>query len=295
MATQMTSLPATEDQIKHAVRLIEDASGKALKQLALDEDAMQRLVQLGVAGIMPHILTILQGLTVTDEFADEETKPKYGYPSSYKSARPAIEQMAALKAAFPTLKSYDSVLAARDVLAGTEGNFLIPDWRILAPTYVEAVELMLAALKKSCNGRFKNYRENQLGANQLRESGKKAAAFQKLREEQAGHDVLVVFAQLGARHGGRSVKRARVVMGGNEFGLGVFEIGCMLLTHPERLKHYTDLWIDCAGDEYALSAGGDPCSVPHFRSGGGRIILGSRVVGRPHDCGSASALVAPLE
>jgi hypothetical protein len=32
-------------------------------------------------------------------------------------------------------------------------------------------------------------------------------------------------------------------MNANECGLGAFAIGIMLLTHPERLKHYDDLWI----------------------------------------------------
>jgi len=49
------------------------------------------------------------------------------------------------------------------------------------------------------------------------------------------HDILVVPAQFGLRHRGRSVRRVREVMNANEFGLGVFAIGIMLLTHPERL------------------------------------------------------------
>jgi len=35
-----------------------------------------------------------------------------------------------------------------------------------------------------------------------------------------------------------------------EFGLGAFAVGIMLLTHEDRLQHYDDLWIDCAGDEF---------------------------------------------
>jgi hypothetical protein len=60
----------------------------------------------------------------------------------------------------------------------------------------------------------------------------------------------VVPAQFGIRHRGRSVRRAREVMSANECGLGAFAIGIMILTHPERLSHYNDLWIDCAGDEF---------------------------------------------
>ncbi len=43
----------------------------------------------------------------------------------------------------------------------------------------------------------------------------------------------------------------------NECGLGAFAVGIMLLTHPERLQHYDDLWIDCAGDEFHDPQGSD--------------------------------------
>jgi hypothetical protein len=38
----------------------------------------------------------------------------------------------------------------------------------------------------------------------------------------------------------------------------------MLLTHPERLNHYDDLWIDCAGDEFAPAADGRFWGAPLF-------------------------------
>ena len=54
----------------------------------------------------------------------------------------------------------------------------------------------------------------------------------------------------------------------NEFGLGVFEVGILLLTHPERIMgNSTDiLWIDCAGDEY------NECA-PYFRDLDGCLHL----------------------
>ena len=53
-------------------------------------------------------------------------------------------------------------------------------------------------------------------------------------------------------HRGCSARRARVSMAGNEFGLGVFTVACMLLTHPERLSSEDTLMIDCGGDEYSV-------------------------------------------
>ena len=288
----ITSVPATEGQNKHARRLIEDAADGALKELCLDKGAMQRLIEQGSDPIRLQLITLLRGLALTDEFADEEADSGFGYLSGYKKPNPAAQQMADLKREFPQLKSYDESLANGACPPNTEGNFLIPRWRDLAPTYGEALELVLAALKRSRNGRFVNYREKQLGSQRLKESTKKIAMFKKLGDEQKEHDVLVVAAQFGIMRRGKSVRRARVIMGGNECGLGAFETGIMLLTHPNRLQHYDDLWLDCTGDEYAPGTGGVFSSAPYFGFDGEDLRFGAGDVGDPYGrYGSASAFV----
>jgi hypothetical protein len=90
------------------------------------------------------------------------------------------------------------------------------------------------------------------------------------------------------------VRRAREVMNANECGLsecglGAFAIGIMLLCHPERLKHYDDLWIDCAGDEFAPDADGVFSESPYFRFLDDGVRFDARVVGHARDYyGSAS-------
>jgi len=74
----------------------------------------------------------------------------------------------------------------------------------------------------------------------------------------------VVGAQAGLLHRGSSARRTRVAMAGNEFGLGVFAIGCILLTHPERLSTGDTLMIDCSGDEYSVRADYTFDRVPLF-------------------------------
>ncbi len=292
MATQSTPVPATEGQIKHAIRLVTDATDKALHELALDKDAMQRFVELGVVGIMPHVLTLLRGLALMDEFADEEVESEYGYLSGYKQANAATDQFAAIKSIFPQAESYDMALAAKDAPVGSEGNFLILPWQKVAPTYREAVEIVLAKLKETRNGRFQNSRNGQLGPSYLREGDKKIKAMKKIAVEQSGHDVLVVSTQLGIRHRGRSVRRALAVMSGNEIGLGAYEIGFILLTHQNRLQHFDGLWIDAAGDEFAPDADGDFCRAPCFDFDGGGLGFDAYDVDNPHEyCGSASAFV----
>ena len=295
MTTESTSVPATEGQFKQMRRLVEDAAEKAARQLGLDKDAMQRLVEFGVVGLVPHLVTLFTNLVVTDEFADEEVPSTYGYLSGYEHAKAAAEQLATLKALFPQLESYDATLAAKDALPGSEGNFLIPDWRVIAPTYGEAVAAVFTKLSETRNGAFYNYWDDQLGSEYLKEGTKKAGAFQKLREEQKEHNVLVVQAQFGIRHRGRSVQRARVVMGSSEFGLGAFEIGCMLLTHPDRLANYDDLWIDAAGDEFAPDADGVFSSAPYFYFDDGKLEFYSDDVDYPDgNFGAASAFVVSV-
>jgi len=289
----MTAKPITSGQSKQIRRFVEDATNSALEELAFDKDAAQRVIEQGNE-IEALVLDMLRGLAVTDEFSNEEVASSYGYLSGYKP-RPVSEQMAALKAIFPGLKSFDKSTAAKELPPGAEGMFLIPRWETLAPTYGQAVEVVLAKLAESRNGKFVNYRENQLGPNQLKESTKKAAMFQKLGDQQKGHDVLVVAGQFGIRHRGKSVRRARVVMGGLECGLGAFEIGIMLLTHPERLQHYDDLWVDCAGDEYAPDAGGGFYGAPYFRFYDEYLEFDADDVGNPGDYDGSASAVLPSE
>ena len=65
-------------------------------------------------------------------------------------------------------------------------------------------------------------------------------------------------------HRGCSARRTRAAMAGNEFGLGVFAFGCMLLTHPERLSDSEALMVDCSGDEYSPRADYTFDRVPLF-------------------------------
>jgi hypothetical protein len=115
---------------------------------------------------------------------------------------------------------------------------------------------------------------------------------QQLRDAQKS-DLLQVPAQFGIRHRGRSVRRAREIFAVNEFGLGAWEIGCMLLTtHPERLNDYNDLWIDCAGDEFKPSDESEFSRAPVFSFRGGKPMFGAGEVGIANDdYGSASAFL----
>ena len=116
-----------------------------------------------------------------------------------------------------------------------------------------------------------NFREGQLGPGYLRQSERTLSKLRMLMEQQSGSDILISLSQLGIRHGGRSVRRAREVFPANEYGVGAKDAGTMLLTNPVRLQHDDDLWIDCAGDDFAPEACGRFRWAPCFYFDDGEV------------------------
>jgi hypothetical protein len=151
-----------------------------------------------------------------------------------------------------------------------------------------AVRLIHEKIAASRN--FCNYREGKITSAHLRVHTRTISALEQLGRQES--EILIIAAQLGMSHRGRSVRRAREVMRASQFGLGSFAVGIMLLTHPERLQHYDDLWIDCTGDEFSPGADGDFSRAPVFRFSGGGVWFGAgRVDGASDYYGSASGFL----
>ena len=259
----------------------------------IDGEGLERALDNGDelrVAVIQTITSKLRELSIPNEFADEEVVSSYGYLSGYRKPKSITEQCNILRKLFPGVGNALEKLAEQPVLTGAEGWFAIPKWQTIAPTYGEAVEKVLAKLSQTREGKFYNYCKGQLGPDRLRQSIK---AFQKLEGEQKDYDILVVAAQFGINHRGRSVRRACEVMNSQEFGLGAFAVGIMLLSHPERLQHYDDLWIDCAGDEYdCLVSGVRFDYAPGFRFEGGGVSFGTRWASGMHvRYGSASGFL----
>jgi hypothetical protein len=227
---------------------------------------------------------------MSNQFVDEEVESSYGYLSGYKPDG-ITKQTDVLRQLFPGISlRVDEKLVEQPLPIGAEGWFAIPRWEKLASTYGEAVEKVLGMIKKNRSDKFSNYCEGQLGPQHLRRHERTLKRFEIIAEQQKDCDILVVAAQFGLKHRGRSVRRAREVFAANEFGLGVFEIGCMLITHPERLQHYDDLWIDCSGDEYRFEASGYLDGAPYFSFSDGFVEFHASGVDRAFArYGSASA------
>ena len=284
-----TLITVTDGQKKQVKRFAEDAVDRAIVEGLLDKDGIQKLIENGDE-FQLRIVTGIRELSVSNQFADEEVQSSYAYPKGYK-VKGITEQTNILRQLFSGIGFADEKIAEQPLPSNAEGWFAIPKWQTLAPTYGEAVEKVLAMI--ASKRKFYNYRDGQLGVEYLRQHAKTVKMFQQLGDEQKDFDILVVPAQFGLRHKGRSVRRAREVFTANEFGLGAFAIGIMLLTHPEREVQWEQLHVDCAGDEFSPGAGGVFSNAPVFDFDGGEVRFNAYWFGDAYrHFGSASAFVS---
>lgn len=232
-----------DEAVQHAYRTVIEQLDRQSAQAVLE--AAKKL-KPEVSGLL---VEAIQRHTISDKFKDEEVASNRVYPPTYR-VRPIEAQVTALRTLFPVLESCHEKLARKPLLEGAEAWFAIPRWQALAPTYNEAVEMLLGAL--ATKRKLSNRIVGKLGEKFLRQSERSKLAEKILAEQQGGNDILVVPAQGGMLHRGCSARRTRASLAGNEFGLGMFSIGCMVLTHPERLSTADTLMIDCGGDEYSV-------------------------------------------
>ncbi len=243
---------ATAGQIRMLGQVATAAVLKSLEETSLNNIDAQRIIEHGdkfSIGIRESVTRLLQGLSASDTFQNEEVLSDEGYYSGYEP-KSIAEQMKILRGLFPKIGNADESLAEGKLPLGAEGWFAIPRWQDFAATYAEAVEIALAKIEEVYGDNFYNCHKGRLGLYSLRQSVETADMLERIGQEQEFYDVLVIPAQFGLRHRGRSIRRSVEVFADDEFGLGVFAICIMILTHPERIMHHSDLWIDCFGDEY---------------------------------------------
>lgn len=282
----------------HAVGLFEAVYNKS----KLDDARAQRLNERG-GELQDGIAKLIAELSVSNQYANEEVRSSYTYPKEYKGPKPIVDQIKAIAKIFG-LDPSQAIEFAKNLPAipeGAEGWFAIPSVDALAKKhfpevtdpvqkYCQAVQLVHAKIAASRS--FYNYREGQITPAQLRVHARTAHALDLIAEPQKG-DILIVAAQLGMRHRGKSVRRAREVFTANEFGLGSLAVGSIVLTHPERLVRWEELDMDCAGDEFSPEADGDFSLSPYFDFVDGEVRFGTYFVAYPHDhFGSVSGFLS---
>lgn len=227
---------------------------------------------------------------------------KYIYPKVYKGPKPISKQVEILKSSFPEISNstYDEAIATRPLPEGAEGYFAIPRWRALMTglTYRprirgEAIEKVITMI--GLKRKFLNKLAGEVGADHVRPRRKSVRMFHALEYQQKGHDILIVPAQFGLAHQGRQSLFLDFTQyfRENEFGLGIFEVACMLLTHPKRLMSCRQLlWVYCAGDGFAHGVGDQFRDLPFFCYSGGGVGLGVDWFSSNSEyCGAASAFL----
>ena len=244
----------TEQQNRMLEEFLTDAAQEACRTAIeqLDRQSAQSVLDMGrklKAEVAERVVEIVQRHTSSDKYKDEEVGSDRVYPPTYR-VRPLEAQVTELRKLFPGLGSCHERLGRKPLPEGAEAWFAIPRWQAVAPTYCEAVERMVEVL--STRRKFSNRIIGKMGDKFLRPCERSKLAQKILCDQQEGNDILVVGAQAGMLHRGSSARRTRVTMAGNEYALGVFAIGCLLLTHPERLSTGETLMIDCGGDEYSV-------------------------------------------
>ena len=294
-------------QIKLITRQISDVADSDLVQealAALTKKGAERLKSHPdfVSTLRQRVVETVAEFSVVNEFANEEVESRYGYLSGYSKPLDLNAQCNQLRILFPGGLGFANQDLLMRIEKGevklpqhAEGWFAIPNWqknpKIFGSTYSEALLVILDTIKKARDGKFWNYRDGQVEKKHLRQSAVSREAWAKLAKEQGDADILIIPAQFALRHRGRSVRRARVIIEDTpgEVGLGAFATGAMLLTHPNRLKHLDDLWIDLTGDEWSPGGDGDFSESPFFGFRGDEVKFGTGYVDCPCVCcGSAS-------
>ena len=244
----MADVFMTDDQKDKIIGLIKNG----LNKLLLNKQRAQNVIEFGDIAqdkINEVLFNIATG-SMADYYTNEEIDTDCSYPREYKPT--SIEkQINVWQKKFPGLSTENVIKIANQITLPMEAEnlFIIPKWNRIAEFYVEAVKKMLtlfSAVHKYANSDREIKRTCCLSQSSVRSREKMAI----LSKEQSG-DYLVVPAQFGLRHRGKSSRRSKALFLENEFELGIFAVTGMLMTHPKRIQYAHSLSvIDCGGDEY---------------------------------------------
>jgi hypothetical protein len=246
-----------------------------LRNCRLSEEEKQRVNKSpGLIDLLSRYIDVNRR---ANQYSSEEVRSNYCYPPGFKM-RSVQEQVTALQMCFPELGTREDnidKLIARPLHTSAEWA-AIPRWEKLGKTYQEAVQRVLAVI--ASKRKFSN------SCNISRLCQKEAAidAWGELGKSQTG-DILIVGTTFGLRHRGRSIRNAEEKMIGNEFGLGVFAVGCMMLTHPKREITRNQLHPECGGDEFPTETDGQIASAPFFSVKNDEMRLDTVKVDNPGD------------
>ncbi|MFA5013028.1 MAG: hypothetical protein WC520_00485 [Candidatus Paceibacterota bacterium] len=246
----------TDGQKKQVKRFTEDAVDYVFAGNYLDKDSVQRLIEKG--DLFQEGFTNLVRRLSASQYQWPARELEYGNDSVYERVKDVSDQIEILQKCFPNIElSANMELLKRPLPTNAEGLFAIPCWQLIADAYEEAVQEVFDLIRiQRKEGPYNGFVQG-IRSSRLKQRSVVEQAFKKMREQQKGFNTLLVPAQFGILYRDYYLAEASGGFRRKEFGLDVFSIGIMLLTHPERLKRSNNLPIACCGDVYFLKMHGD--------------------------------------
>jgi hypothetical protein len=303
----------TPEQERQVIRLLEDVAKAAielaLKKVNPDNQSLQRLLEHGdevKSEVTDLAVALTKKYATENTFANEETSSSYTYPVGYKGPKPIEQQIKSIAKIFKLdpAKALTFAKTLPELPNGAEGWFAIPSFSALSKQQSQAVEdrdeQYSLASQQVCKVRseqanrdsFYNHLEGKLSPMYLRMHPKTADAYDKLIEDQDNSDILIIAAQLGMKHRGKSVRRAIITFQSNEFGLDIVAAMAINLTHPTRFVRYDELDIDLPGNQYRSVADGVFVHAPLLFFSDGMLKLDASRVEDDNGCyGAASGFL----
>lgn len=198
------------------------------------------------------------------------------YPSEYQGPL-AIETQIEIIAETFCLDPLPALALVRnpvDVPMQAEGLFAIPRFDKVAQDYEGAVRCAQSKIEHVPGLRIGS---RDFVVQYLERGSRNALAYLTFVDRYCDSDILLVPAQFGRLHAGKPVEFVRRAADSSriEFGLGTFEVLCMLRTHPHRLSSNRALAIDVPGDNYFPFGRRTSYHAPIVDRNGDKIVIAS--------------------
>lgn len=175
---------------------------------------------------------------------EKSAKPTVGYPEGYE-IKSIEEQLAILEEKFGIPRYAVATLGERPEKA--EGYFVLLKEGFFAENYATACFTVLKKLSESVPVDLPNSKEI---ISQIKRTEKTKKVLSAIAKQQGG-PLFVIPAQTGLLYQSTTPANAIEHFLKYEFGLGVLEGLCILLTHPERLHSVYSIGMDCSGDYFS--------------------------------------------
>ena len=198
-----------------------DLVAAALNKAGLDDDGAQRVIENG-GDFQVGVRKLLGQLSVSDRYANEEVRSTWIYPPEYEGPAPIGEQVVTLAALLSlpieaTMAFIKRALPKLTLPDLAEGWFAVPTVEAIAAKhfpnvkdpgerYCRALNFLIEKLGKT--RALYDYPDGELTPDRLTRTARTVEVLTTITGQQRAA-IIVIPAQFGRRHRGRSPRRAR--------------------------------------------------------------------------------------